>query len=70
VRKLWNRFFAVRAGHWAGWVFETYPIIRSIELGPSSALVAVDVGYAGATVVLEKKGGVWRALRLVNEWVT
>src|SRR5262249_10196622 len=68
--KLRNRFFAMRSGHWGGWVLETYPIIDSIELGPDSALAAVQLGYGGATVVLAKKDGRWRALRLVNEWVT
>jgi len=29
----------------------------------------VTIGYSGATVVLEKIDGQWRALRLVNQWV-
>jgi hypothetical protein len=30
----------------------------------------VTIGYSGATVVLEKVDGKWRAVRLTNQWIT
>ena len=30
----------------------------------------VNIGYAGADVVLEKVDGVWTIKELVNQWVT
>jgi len=70
---LWNEFFPSRPGHWGGWVFETYPIITLVEFtdpARNSARAEVTVGYAGATVLLRKVDGTWRAIGLVNEWVT
>ena len=73
VMKFWNGFFPTRQGHWGGWVLETYPIINRIEFldaARTKASVLVEVGYSGATVVMEKKNGVWQAIRLVNQWIT
>jgi hypothetical protein len=69
----WNRFFPARPGHWFGWEFEAYPRIGSIEFldaARTRAAVPVTIGYSGATVVLEKRDGVWRAIKLTNEWIT
>jgi tetratricopeptide (TPR) repeat protein len=69
----WNRFFPARAGHWGGWVLETYPIITQIEfVNPerTKANANVTIGYSGATVVLEKVEGIWKAIRLTNQWIT
>jgi hypothetical protein len=69
----WNTFFAARAGHWGGWVLETFPIVTEIEfLNPerTKAAARVTVGYSGATVLLEKQGQTWRATALVNKWIT
>ena len=73
ILALWKEFFAARPGHWGGWVLETYPIVARIEFlddERTRASASVVVGYAGATVVLEKQDGVWVALRLTNRWVT
>ncbi len=73
ILSLWNQFFAARPGHWGGWVFETYPIAGQIEFTNAErtkAIVPVTIGYAGATVMLEKRDGLWNAVRLVNRWVT
>jgi hypothetical protein len=69
----WNKFFPSRQGHWAGWVFETYPVIEQIEFldaDRTRAAVGVTVGYSGATVMVEKTEGKWVARELVNFWVT
>jgi TolA-binding protein len=73
IMAFWNQFFPARPGHWGGWEFEAYPRIASIEFldaARTKAAVPVTVGYSGATVVLEKRDGVWRAIALVNEWIT
>ncbi|MGE5833621.1 MAG: hypothetical protein ACM4AI_04010, partial [Acidobacteriota bacterium] len=73
VRAFWNRFFPMRQGHWAGWVFETYPIITDVtfqDAGRTRAAVRVQVGYSGCTVVLVKESGKWIARELTNFWVT
>jgi tetratricopeptide (TPR) repeat protein len=69
----WNRFFPARPGHWAGFEILTYPAFSSIEFTNAErtrALVPISVGYSGATVVLEKAGGVWVMKELVNFWIT
>ena len=60
-------------GHWAGFEILTYPAFSSIEFTNAArtrALVPIAVGYSGATVVLEKAGGVWVMKELVNFWIT
>jgi len=71
MTKLWNRFFPMRPGHWGGWELATYPVISRIEFtNPerTRASVPVTVGYSGGTVLLEKIGGEWRTLEIVNRW--
>jgi tetratricopeptide (TPR) repeat protein len=73
IMKLWNRFFPMRGGHWGGWEFATYPVIGRIEFtNPerTKASVPVTIGYSGGTVLLEKIDGNWRALEIVNWWIT
>ena len=73
IMKLWNRFFPMRPGHWGGWEFATYPVIRTIEFTNrerTKASVPVTIGYSGGTVLLEKIDGEWRVLEIVNQWVT
>jgi tetratricopeptide (TPR) repeat protein len=73
IMKLWNRFFPMRGGHWGGWEFATYPVIGRIEFtNPerTKASVPVIIGYSGGTVLLEKIDGEWRALAIVNRWIT
>jgi hypothetical protein len=73
ILKLLNQFFASRPGHWGGWEFETYPVITRVDFlnaERTKALAAVTVGYSGASVVLEKKDGVWIATGLTNQWIT
>src|SRR5262249_23218169 len=73
VLAFWNRFFPARGGHWGGWVLETYPQIDEISFTDAArtrAEAKVTIGYAGCTVVLEKRGGDWKALALKDEWIT
>ena len=69
----WKAFFPTRPGHWGGWEFEAYPRIGSIEFldgARTRAAVPVTIGYSGATVVLEKRDGVWHIVELTNHWIT
>jgi tetratricopeptide (TPR) repeat protein len=69
----WNRFFPARPGHWGGFEILTYPAFSSIEFTDAArtrALVPITVGYSGATVVLQKRDGVWTMRELVNFWIT
>ena len=73
ILAVWNKLFPSRPGHWGGWELETYPVITEIEFTDAKrtrASVRVVIGYAGATVELEKEGGKWIAKRLTNQWVT
>jgi tetratricopeptide (TPR) repeat protein len=73
IIRWWNRFFPARPGHWVGFDITTYPAFSSIEFTNaerSRALVPVNIGYAGADVVLEKVDGVWTIKELVNRWIT
>jgi hypothetical protein len=73
IAKLWNRFFPMRPGSWGGWELATYPVISRIEFtNPerTKASVPVTVGSSGGTVLLEKTGGEWRAIEIVNRWDT
>jgi tetratricopeptide (TPR) repeat protein len=73
ILKLFGKFFPARAGHWGGWELETYPQITQIEFvnaERTKANAAVTIGYSGATVVLEKIDGKWRAVKLTNQWIT
>ena len=73
IMKFWNRFFPMRAGHWGGWEFATYPVIGTIEFTNrerTKASVPVTIGYSGGTVLLEKIDGEWRTLEIVNSWIT
>jgi hypothetical protein len=73
VAALWKKYFWTQAGHWGGWVFESYPIISEIEFVDAArtrAAVKVTVGYSGATVQMEKKDGEWIARELTNFWIT
>ena len=52
---------------------ETYPVVTQIEFvnaERTKANASVTIGYSGATVVLEKVDGTWRAVRLANQWIT
>ena len=73
VMAFWRKSFAMRPGHWGGWVFETFPQISQIEFIDAQrtrAAVKVVVGYSGATVQMENRDGVWIATRLTDFWVT
>lgn len=73
ILAFWRTFFAARPGHWGGWVFETYPIVHRVEFlnaERTKAGAAVTVGYSGATIVVEKVNGVWKATAVTNLWVT
>jgi tetratricopeptide (TPR) repeat protein len=73
VLRLFGQFFPTRPGHWGGWELETYPQVTQIEFVDADRTKAnadVTVGYSGATVVLEKVNGKWRAAALTNQWVT
>jgi hypothetical protein len=73
ILSLFGRFFEARPGHWGGWELETYPQVTQIEFvnaDRTKANANVTIGYSGATVVLEKVEGKWRAVRLTNQWIT
>ena len=73
ILALFGRFFPARPGHWGGWELETYPHVTQIEFVNAERTKAnanVTIGYSGATVVLEKIDGKWRAVRLTNQWIT
>jgi len=73
ILSLFGRFFEARPGHWGGWELETYPQVTQIEFVDEERTKAnanVTIGYSGATVVLEKVDGKWRAVRLTNQWIT
>ncbi|HEY6660187.1 MAG TPA: tetratricopeptide repeat protein [Pyrinomonadaceae bacterium] len=73
ILALFGRFFEARPGHWGGWELDTYPQVTQIEFVNAERTKAnahVTIGYSGATVVLEKVDGKWRAVRLTNHWIT
>jgi len=73
ILRLFGRFFPTRPGHWGGWELETYPQVTQIEFvnaDRTKANAHVTIGYSGATVVLEKVDGKWRAVALTNQWIT
>jgi tetratricopeptide (TPR) repeat protein len=73
VLRWWDRYFPTRPGHWGGVEILTYPAFTSIEFTDAArtrALVPINVGYSGATVVLEKTNGRWTIKELVNHWIT
>jgi hypothetical protein len=72
VLELWAKFFPTKPGHWGGWHFYTFPILYQIEFlddARTKAIVPFRIGYQGATVVLEKTGGTWRATRMTSRWI-
>ena len=73
ILSLFGRFFPAIPGHWGGWEVETFPQVTQIEFVNAERTKAnanVTIGYSGATVVLEKIDGKWRAIRLTNQWIT
>ena len=73
ILSLFGQFFEARPGHWGGWELETYPQMTQIEFVDAERTKAnanVTIGYSGATVVLEKIDGKWRAVRITNQWIT
>lgn len=69
----WNRYFAMRPGHWGGWEFETYPMITRIEFLDTErtrAAAHVTIGFGGTAVMVSKLDGEWRATGLSGRWVT
>ena len=73
IGRLWGEVFPTQPGHWGGTVLQTYPLITGIEFldaARTRASAFITVGYSGATVVLEKVNGAWRAVRLTNRWIT
>jgi hypothetical protein len=68
----WSGFFRMRPGHWGGWMFSTNPVITGIEfedVARTKAYAQVTIGYEGASVALEKKGGAWKALGMGGRWI-
>lgn len=73
VLQWWDTYFPTRPGHWGGVELLTYPAFTTVEFSDASrtrALVPMNIGYAGATAVLEKVKGRWVIKELVNRWVT
>jgi tetratricopeptide (TPR) repeat protein len=70
----WTRFFPTQPSPSQSglWDLETFPTVRQVEFVDAErtkANVSVVLGYEGATIVLEKSDGKWRAVRLVNQWI-
>ena len=73
VLAFWKQFFPAMPGHWGGWELEAFPRIGAIEFldnARTRAAVPVTIGYSGATIVLEKRQGVWETVELTNRWIT
>jgi TolA-binding protein len=73
VLAFWKQFFPAMPGHWGGWELEAFPRIGAIEFlddARTRAAVPVTIGYSGATIVLEKRQGVWQTVELTNQWIT
>lgn len=73
IAEVWDELFAMRPGHWGGWMLSTFPAVSGIEFldtAPTKATAAVTIGYSGATIVLEKVDGLWKAVRLTGWWIT
>ena len=73
ILQWWDAYFPTRPGHWGGVELLTYPAFTSVEFTDAArtrALVPINVGYSGATVVLEKVKGLWTITALVNLWIT
>ena len=53
-------------------LFQATTILRLsfVNAERTKANANVTIGYSGATVVLEKIDGKWRAVRLTNQWIT
>jgi hypothetical protein len=67
-----NRAFAMRPGHWGGWIFTTFPVLEEVAFldeGRTKAVAFVRVGYGGGYVPLEKRDGAWLASPAVRTWV-
>jgi hypothetical protein len=73
ILALWDEYFPMLPGHWAGFEFTSYPRLTRIEFldaARTRAAASVTIGYSGVTVVLEKRDGIWTPVRLTNEWIT
>ena len=73
VLALLERFFPARPGHWGGWMIASFPAIGAIEFmdpARTRAGVHVTVGYEGATLILEKQGGIWKFKEMTGRWIT
>jgi hypothetical protein len=54
-------------------MFQTFPMITAIEFedaGRTRAAVFFTVGYEGATLIFEKKNGVWTFKEMTGRWIT
>jgi hypothetical protein len=69
IARLWGEFFPLRPGHWGGRVPQV-DYVAFADASRTQARAGITIGYSGATVVLEKVAGVWRALRLTDWWIT
>jgi hypothetical protein len=73
ILALWKEFFPCQPGHWGGWELVGYPRLTRIEFldaARTKASAAITIGYSGASVVMEKIDGTWKAIRLTNFWIT
>jgi tetratricopeptide (TPR) repeat protein len=69
----WTRFFE-RGVSWGNVNVETYPVIYQIEFIDrdrtlANALLRTSDSH-GERIVLQKTGGVWKILRVVDQWVS
>jgi len=69
VLTFWNEFFPAKRGGWSAFIFTTPPQITRIDfLDAARTRAAAHVGDAdsGYTVVLEKRGATWTAIKTTN----
>ena len=74
VRNFWNSFFVTRDANGGRWVEDTYPAIGTITFydeARTKAVVAFRAGsYEGGTMLMEKKNGLWLAVKILSAWIS
>jgi hypothetical protein len=74
IARLLDRYFLVQPGHWGGWHFATFPVLRSIRFlneARTEATVEFVVRYEGGEASLKKdpKDGRWVLGEVKFTWI-
>ena len=73
VLKFWQTILPARQGNWGMFGWSTFPTVYTITFLNSErtrAIVGFSYRHYAATMILEKSGGRWRAMDLVNIWMS